>query len=200
METIYENFKIEYDNTFGEPHVMLHIDAKQGKDTAFFMLSFDRLRRFLKVNHPNEAKYIDTIRSGLSGYGPKEDKIIEILEKEAFDFEKYMIFWIESVENRVTQEIERQYKMAENPSHLEKLDSFLDLFDKYIIKEPINTSQFMDELEQVVLNHLIDNYPELTNAEPEDIKRLSHILINHIPNLSVELIDHIHDIRKKKEE
>jgi len=52
-------------------------------------------------------------------------------------------------------------------------------------------------LEQVVLAHLIDNYPELTNAEPEDIKKLNTILGEYIPKLGYDLIDHIEDIRNQ---
>lgn len=200
MKTTYTNFEITVENLFGDNLVSFEITAHQEGKSGRFCVFFHTLVPFLKKHYPEQGKYIQQIRKSLGGYGPKEDEVLAVLEEEDFDFEQYVILYIEK-NQQVEAEIERQTNMRNTPETEEEKADFRAFFSKFeglIPKNPINKSKFLDTLEQVVLAHLIDNYPELTNAEPEDIEKLNTILGEYIPKLGYDLIDHIEDIRDRE--
>jgi hypothetical protein len=161
-------------------------------------LPFTFLRKFLYKKYPLEEQNICNVRNSLTGYGPKEIEVLETLLQEDFDFEKYLILFIESHDNLVAQEIERQKKLQYSPEIQQEIQQQITSIKELIPAKPIKISKFLDELEKVILTHLVDNYPELINAEPEDIKELQHILVNFIPDFGIKLIDHIEDIRGRE--
>ena len=199
MKITYTNFEITVENLFGDNLVSFEITAHQEDKSGRFSVFFHSFIPFLKKQYPEQGKYIQQIRKSLGGYGPKEDEVLAVLEEEDFDFEQYVILYIEKNQH-VEAEIARQTNLRNTPETEEEKADFRAFFSKFealIPKNPINKSKFLDTLEQVVLAHLIDNYPELTNAEPEDIKKLNIILGEYIPKLGYDLIDHIEDIRNR---
>lgn len=200
MKTTYTDFEITVENLFGDNLVSFEITAHQEGKSGRFNVFFNSLVPFLKKHYPAQGKYIQQIRKSLGGYGPKEEEVLAVLEEEAFDFEQYVILYIEKYQH-VEAEIDRQTKLKNTPETEEEKADFRDFFSKLealIPKNPINNGKFLDALEQVILKHLIDNYPELTNAEPEDIENLHEILSKYIPKLGYDLIDHIEDIRDRE--
>lgn len=197
MKTIYSDFKINIHDEYGDEYVSFSICAHQGTEIALINLTLHFLRRFLTKSYPDEEKNIDNVRKSLGGYGPKEKEIIEILVEEEFPFEKYVISYVESRPTLVAEEITRQKKLQNNPILQLQLEQKLQELEDLIPSKPIKTSLFLDELEKAVLKHLIDNYPELINAEPEDIRKLQIILVNFIPDFGIKLINHIEDIRRR---
>lgn len=200
MKTTYTNFSIKIENFFGDDLVIFDIVAHQGDNWGDFSVFFHELDSFILKHYPEEGKYIQQIRKSIGGYGPKEEEILNVLTEENFDLEKYVIAFIEN-KGFITEEIKRQNKVAnleQSDKEKEEFEDFIAKLDALIPKNPINNGKFLDVLEQVILKHLIDNYPELTNAEPEDIENLHKILSNYIPKLGYDLIDHIEDIRGRE--
>jgi hypothetical protein len=195
MKTTYSNFKINIHDEYGDEYVSFSIYAHQGSEIALINLTLHFLRRYLQKNYPEEEKNISNVRNSLAGYGPKEKEVLETLIQEEFPFEKYVILYIESRATLVAEEIMRQKKLQNNPIMQLQLEQKLQELEELIPSRPIKTSQFLDELEKAILKHLIDNYPELINAEPEDIRKLQVILVNFIPDFGIKLINHIEDIR-----
>lgn len=196
MQTTYSNFQIQIDDSFGDEFVSFLIFAHQGEQKAYFSVLLHYLRRFLAVNFPQEAAYINKIRDNLGGYGPKEKQILEVLQQEEFNFEKYLIAYLESEEGLIEAEIERQQKLHENPQNQQKIIAAFTALNDAIPQSAIKQSQFLDELEKVILKHLIDTYPELTEGNAEDIRKLKSILAKAIPNFGGEIIDLIEEIRE----
>ncbi len=200
MKTTYTNFSIRIENFFGDDLVIFDIIAHQEDNWGDFSVFFHELDSFILKHYPEEGKYIQQIRKSIGGYGPKEEEILNVLKEENFDLEKYVIAFIEN-KGFITEEIKRQNKVAnleQSDKEKKEFEDFIAKLDALIPKNPINNGKFLDALEQVILKHLIDNYPELTNAEPEDIENLHQILSKYIPKLGYDLIDHIEDIRDRE--
>lgn len=198
MQTTYTDFKIQNDESFGDDHITFFIYAHQNGKKAYLFLTYHYFIRFLEGNFPPEAEYINNIRKSLGGYGMKEKEVVDILLEEEFDFQKYLIAYIESEENLVEEEIKRQNRIHSQPQMQEQIKQSLEKLDALKPHNPIKTSKFLDDLEKVILNHLLSQYPELTEGEPEDIKKLQHILIRTIPNFGEKIINLIYQIRDKK--
>ena len=197
MKTTYSNFKINVHDEYGDEYVSFSICAHQGNDVALITMTLHFLRRFLYKNYPDEERNINNVRTSLMGYGPKEKEVLDTLVQEEFPFQKYVILYIESRKTLVAEEIQRQNRLKSNPQIQQQLEQKLHELEELIPKKPIKTSLFLDDLEKVILKHLIDNYPELINAEPDDIRKLQVILVNFIPDFGVNLINHIEEIRER---
>ncbi len=195
--TNYSNFRIKEETLFGGEYVSFYVEAEQQAGKAFFTTTLAGLRDFLHQQFPSVAGYINAVRASMSGYGPKEFEILQVLKEEDFDFEQYMIRYIESKPGAVTEEIERQKAYFANPVQQQQLQKKLAVLDTYKSDNYINGDKFLDGLEKAILAYLIDNYPELTEAAPDDIKKLKHLLIDNVMNLGEKLVNHIMEIRRR---
>ena len=198
MQTTYTDFKIQNYESFGDDNITFFIYAHQNGKKAYIFLIYDHFIHFLEDHFPQEAQYVKNIRKSLGGYGMKEKEVVDILLEEEFDFQKYLIAYIESEENLVEEEIERQNRIHSQPQRQEQIKQSLEKLDALKPHNPIKTSKFLDDLEKAILNHLLSQYPELTEGEPEDIKKLQDIFIRTIPNFGEKIIEHIYQIRDKK--
>ncbi len=195
--TSYSNFRIREQTLFGGQYISFYIEAEQQVGKAFFTIIFADLRDFLHQQFPSVAGYIDAVRTSMGGYGPKEFEILQVLREEEFDFEPYMIRYIESKPGAVAEQIEQQKAFFANPEQQKQLKEKLAVLDTYNHDNYINGDKFLDGLEKAILDYLIDNYPELTSAEPDDIRKLKHLLISDVMRLGEKLIKHIMEIRRR---
>lgn len=191
----YTRFHIDIDETFGDAFVFFRIHAHLGELEAFFGIGFHHFTQYLKQSHVEVSAYVEQVRRGLSGYGSKEKEVVEILLGEGFDFEGYVIAYLEQDRDRLAQEIERQAQLFSQPKTQEDAQRFMDSMQEVLPVAPLKTSYFLDELEKAILKHLLDSYPELSEGEPEDFAKLQRILVDAVPQLGVKVIDLIHAIR-----
>jgi hypothetical protein len=202
METTYKNFRISLDEAFGDPYVSLVIEAHQNGKVATISFPYSYWCRFVQNNYPKEGAYIAKVRNSLIGYGSKEDEMIQTLLEEGFPVEDFLIACIESYDNLVAKEIEREELLMKNaPKNQgeETASQILEELESFFPSNPIRFGKFLDGIEKAILTYLIDNYPELTEAGKEDIEKLENIMLNHIPQLGNELIEHIYEVREKKD-
>jgi hypothetical protein len=194
----YKNFRVERYELIGNEHVRIYIEAHQASGYAFFVWTFEQYRQKLAKIHPELARYIDDIRKGMSGYGPKEWEILDVLEEEGFEFEKYFIEYLDSNTAMVLDEIKRQTTHRSDTVEQQQLEEKMQEFDKYVQGNFINGSKFLDGLEKAIVTWLVDNYPEVMEGDPEDIDQIKTIMINYMMPLGEKLMNHVSAVRKKR--
>jgi hypothetical protein len=194
----YRKFTIKCYELVGNEHVSFYIEAHQATGYAFFIWIFAQYRQELAKMHPELAHYIDDIRKGMSGYGPKEWEILDVLQEEGFDFERYFIEYLENNTDMVVDEIKRQTALSSNTVVQEQLEEKMQVFDKYVQGNFINGSKFLDGLEKAVVTWLVDNYPEVMEGDPEDIAQIKSIMVNYMMPLGEKLMNHVSAVRKKR--
>ncbi len=194
----YTAFRIERKTLLGGEYVSFYIEACLPGGNAYFITTFDDYRKQLQSRHPELAAYIQDIRKGIGGYGPKEWEVLDVLEAEGFEFERYFIEYLDDKPEMVADEFERQQRLLSNPGVMRKLNENLEVLSQYEGGDFINGDKFLDSLEKAILTWLMDNYPELTEAEPDDILALRTLMINHFRPFGEKVLDHITALRRRK--
>lgn len=194
---MFTDFEIELMEDFSDPVVFLKCFYVTNESSTHLSLIFSHFRKFMLQNYPIEEAYIDKIRLGISGYGTKEDIIVATLQSENFPFEKYITAYWESHFDWVEAEIERKKNTyltnIQEDNKLQKQAA--KIVENLKPHNPVKQSELLDELEQAVVTHLVEKFPELLNADAATILEFKNILSKHIPNLGMSMVNHINKIR-----
>ena len=191
----YKNFAISCTNPGYEYHTMFVITPFYKGDYALMMVGFHSLKKFLAQHFPEKAAQIRKARNAIGGYGSKENKVLELLQKEGFPLEECVVQYFDADPDKVLRLIKRQ-------SEGRKKDELGHEGARKRVQRAINVwardqsdfvmDDFVDELEQSIVGYLMDKYPnEMDDFEPEDYKEMNKLFSRHIPEISVQLIDHI---------
>jgi hypothetical protein len=195
----YFNFHTHTNIDLGDPFVSFRIEAKNEDGHAYLITSLHPFRSFLKINYPNEAQYITDIRNSMTGYGPKEDKVLAKMEEENFPLEKFVIAYFDARPNMIRTEMDREKAYKADPTIAQKLqEKSKSIFANMPLDfQFIAQGVMFDQLEQKISGHLVDQYPEILNGKPEDIIEFRDILLTHIPKLGSAVIDLVEKIRMR---
>lgn len=197
---MFQDFFIDICYDLGDPFVNFKCTYTKDGFQTYLFVPFTTFTYYLKEKHPKEEQYITNIRKNLGGYGPKQDKIVKQAVQENFDIEKYVIAYWEYNPKRLQEFTEQQknwIKTNEEQGYKpqKKINEFLEDFKPH---NPIHTSKILDDLEQVVVNHIVNVFPELLNGEANDILKFRNILIEHIPKLGIDIINLAYKIKESK--
>lgn len=162
-------------------HAFVHLGDEKEIDFPVF-LPYYTLVEFIETVDPPAGKYLNRIRTGINGYGPKNSKIFEILQEENFDLDKYIIQYIESKEQDYVEKHIEWVNRVQSCSDEERsnLDKSIQGIEKLIttdyIKANINFDNFLDEFDQTVHELTLKFFPELFEKGDKYIFMYKHLL------------------------
>ncbi len=191
-QIIYKNFDISCVNMFGNYHIMFVITPFYKGKYALMMVSFTDLLKFLAKYDPEKATYINTIKKQISGYGSKENIILERLQQENFPLELCVIQYFKEHQKDVLEMIDLQSKnhILETSTEDAKKEVKETLKIWQEDHSSFNKGEFLDELEQTIVSYLIEVYPkEMNNFEPDDYQKLSTVLSCQVPQIGEIIIN-----------
>ncbi len=197
----YRNFAIGYDEHFGHPHLTFSLDAFYGKYVGSLLTSYDKFRKYLKLKHPAIENYIESIRSSIDGYGPKEKEVLKILEQENFPLEAYVTLYFEEKKEEVIEQIKQQteYRNTRTQEDLEdKHKSYLKL--KALQDESnfcyIDTNDLIENIEELCIQHRAKWFPNAMKKDSKN-KQLKKQLYFHLSTLSEDLMELLYAIKQR---
>jgi hypothetical protein len=124
------------------------------------IISFDDLVGHIKPIAPAEYDYINKIRSGMHGYGPKHSKVLAVLQEEGYDLFPYLQTYI--TENMVEEHSEYDKRLQASPKDsLKKALALLEAYQDEMKKENIRHTNFLDQLDKTLHELTFSHYPEL---------------------------------------
>ena len=137
------------------------------------LLPYRELVYFVEETNKPAYEYLIEIRSSMAGYGPKETKVLAVIENESFDLEPFIKSYVESKDELfIAQHLEwieriSSPKNQETPKKIvEEITS--NLGEDYASKR-IKWDNFIDELDQTIHELTFRFYPELFEKGEEKI-------------------------------
>lgn len=135
--------------------------------------SYYELTKWVKVTNPPVYDYLKNMRASITGYGPKETKVLAKIEEEGFDLAPFIKDYLESKDALyITQHLEWVDRMNV-PKTQEKVKKTLDNFSTALgqnyASNQIKRDQFLDELNQTVHELTFRYFPELFESGEEKI-------------------------------
>ena len=194
----YKNFYVEINRDLGDAHVILHIEYQSEEDVIPFFLTYHEFMKYMEQYFPDEYQYINTIRSQMGGYGTKEDKVIEQLEAEQFPLKKYLSHYWETHTDKFNEWSNFIKNLKSDPQAAEKVAQMGNKLRDLVTSAPsIPNSEVLDEFERHVSKFWTEKYPEILQADADDIRLYSEILSKYILNFGMDMINHVLYIRDK---
>lgn len=146
------------------------------------ILPYSELVDFIKqTDYPN-YEYLTKIRSSITGYGPKETKVLAIIENEGFDLEPFIRNYLESRDEVfIIQHLEwiERISSTENQKTAKKIIKKIKngIGENYASRQ-IKWQNYIDELDQTIHELTFRYYPELFEKGEGKIKYYRSALIS----------------------
>lgn len=152
------------------------------------LLDFRRLIKHASQESPMITKILDDAQKYIKGWGPQESSMIRELEECGFDISQLAKKAFESLFD-LKQEAMRQAKRKANLAPIEAIANEFDSLVPDIKKETVNYYQLCEQLERVISDTVLKQYPVIINSSPDNIREFQSILVNHISELSGDLVN-----------
>ncbi|MFA6152344.1 MAG: hypothetical protein WC716_13550 [Chitinophagaceae bacterium] len=171
----------------GDDIVFIHAFVHLGDEKEIYLpiiLTYYTLVEFIEMADPPVGKYLNRIRSGINGYGPKNSKIFKILQEENFDLDKYIIQYVENKDQDYVEKhiewVNRVQSLSEDENrHIDKsVQSIEEFITADYIKANINCDNFLDEFDQTVHELTLKFFPELFEKGEKYIFMYKQLLTN----------------------
>ena len=146
------------------------------------LFPYTELMKFVRETNPSAYEYLSEIRSSISGYGPKETKVLAKIEEEGFDLEPLLKAYLDSRDALFISQHLEWLERLNIPKNQEEIGVALDnitsdLGDNFA-SEQIKWDEFIDELDQTVHELTFRYYPELFEKGEEKIKAYRSALVS----------------------
>ena len=145
-------------------------------------ISYDDLCDFIKTIDQPAFLYLQKCRKDIGGYGPKHSEILEILNNEGFDLEKYIIAYIEQLDPiNVVHHIAWSENMKKgNNTNIanEIIESLKEIANEDYINYNIQFNNYKEAIDQKLHDVTLAFFPELFEKNPEILKKYKSILVN----------------------
>jgi hypothetical protein len=147
------------------------------------LLPFSELVKFIRQTNPSAYDYLTKMRSSITGYGPKETKVLAKIEEEDFDLESFIKNYLESKDEvYISQHLEWIEKLNSTKTlgqAAKILESLTSDGDVNYVSDQIKWNKYRDELDQTIHELTFRYFPELfeNGAEKIDAYRNALTLI-----------------------
>jgi hypothetical protein len=145
-------------------------------------LPYRKLVYFIEETNYPTYEYLTKIRSSMSGYGPKETKVMAKIEQEGLDLEPFLKNYLESKDEvYITQHLEwiERISSTESQETAKKIVETInnEIGENYASRQ-IKWHNYIDELDQTIHELTFRYYPEIFEKEEEKIKDYRNALIS----------------------
>ncbi len=154
----------------GDDYIFIKIFFKTDNLPEVFMpisYPYEKLLKFIYTVDEPAYNYLNKIRNDMHGYGPKHSKIFKVIESESFDIEKYIILFLESLdENHITKHydwcdrLQNQTPEAQQKQQ-EIIDDIVSIVDEDYRLWNIKYEEFLDSIDQTLHELTLKFYPDL---------------------------------------
>ncbi|MCB9231035.1 MAG: hypothetical protein H6581_05210 [Bacteroidia bacterium] len=195
-------FEVPYLDEMEDDSVDIHFDIFSPVVTElphlFMSLPFYFLHGFIWEQNEEVGKYIKNIRDLLPGRGPLENKVVDIMLEEGFDFE----YWVkEFIDHKISiaDEYKRQLSLRD-PEVIKKMQEALQSLSE-AAKESGRIQRIdndlYDRLNKVCNAEILSAYPDLLNSSSDVIREIGDILHEHLNKMSSDLTELIEKAREE---
>ncbi|KAA5533333.1 hypothetical protein F0919_12365 [Taibaiella lutea] len=190
--------RIKYNNSLedlGYDWVTIYIFFKVDDSEEFHMpamINLDELFGFVENEEPETGKYLLNIRRNMRGYGPKHSKVLETLQEEGFDLDKYVAKYFSTLEDSYFQ------KQIEINKNIRKPEVYKDMTKKYedlkatVEENSLRNSQirytaFLDAIEIALHETTFEIYPGLFEMGDKHVAAYEEVLSRAVLNFAEEI-------------
>ena len=144
------------------------------------LLPYRELIYFIEEINKPAYDYLIKIRSSMTGYGPKETKVLAQIEQEDFDLEPFIKDYVESRDATFISDhldwIERISTPKSQETAKKILKEIASGFGEDFASKQIKWDQYQDELDQTIHELTFRFYPELFEKGEEKIEAYRNAL------------------------
>jgi len=129
----------------------------------------------MKTKNEDVYSYLQKIRTGIQGYGPKHSKVFKILAEEDFDFTVFIEAWLEDIDQTFLSKhiewSENISKAVPNPQVIEAFKRLEAFRGADYIKNNIRLNDFRDASGQKLHELVFEYFPELFDKDQKIIDK-----------------------------
>lgn len=159
-------------------------------ERLFHFFQFDQLTKWTKEARPEIYNYIRSVRSGISGFGPKHSKMFQHFDDEGFDFKPLIKEYLEqTVDIETVYEWNQRIRQA-TPPQQERLQEGVDDLSSHFPAMKASTNkweEYADSLMEYATRRAVEIYPEITESDAEHIRALHDRLVRGVHQLADEI-------------
>jgi hypothetical protein len=163
-------------------HFIIYFKTEELPEVRLGILfPYRKLLHFIEETDYPTYEYLTKIRSSMTGYGPKETKVLAKIEEEGFDLEPFLKSYLESKDEvYIAQHLESNNSI-DSAQHQEKAKNIIKEIDGALgesyASRNIKWHNYIDELDQTIHELTFRYYPELFEKGEEKIKDYRDALI-----------------------
>jgi hypothetical protein len=169
----------DFDVNFIEPEPAVVVKYHYG---------YGQLMHYLKTAHPEFAKYLESVRSSIDGWGPCQHKVMAEIGEEAQEqlyqyLEEYLLQadwvpklleWHKNLLNQTPQQQEKTEQAAK------KIVKTLGGNRQAMMLSQKRYFKFCETVERQIRQTAVEVYPELMEGSPEQIKEFKYLFVSEI--------------------
>lgn len=181
-----------YDDDF----FIWHIDVVTATYTVHVILSLTDIWRYCAQAHPEADQYMQAVRDGIDGSGPKHYEMLKVFEKDGFDMLPLASSYIKAHKDLAALhahevKMDARNKDPEFIKAMHEKHATLRTHVSPLADSAMRSDQLEDDLLAYLNNKVLDLYPELLEGDPELILALEEIITTTARNFA-EAIDHLY--------
>jgi hypothetical protein len=198
---VYEGFH-SLKEDIGDDFVLFDCEVfpEDEKENSFPVnIPFYMIKREMEDRNPAVFNLIQHAKKRVSKWGMNDSEVIHELEECGVVLEDLVIKLIEDTIDLEEEEM-RWKNLRANPGQLKDVLSGLNEAATEIKNETEIYNLLCTKIEKVLSNEIVALFPVIINSSSECIRKLSAILVEHIPDLAEDLCNLIDEAEENKQQ
>lgn len=176
----------------GDDMILWYVEVKTPTYPVQLTVWFDNLQNYCKEAHPEIHAYINSIRKGIIGLGPKHGRVMDVLLEEGFEPLPLIKEYIQNecdLERYHRHDLKLRETIGKTTERkkLEHKTESLRFLANDMKGNAIRLEDFTDQVMEYLGTEVAQQFPEIFNAQPELIEAFHTKLVDWMLNIKKDI-------------